>query len=222
MAIRQEGPSGNVQEVGPVAASPAHVVAKPHPYGNLGHYRVARRFLPVASAAAAANFVAFRNPGSNPIVLTRLRLRLLQIAAPTAAIEHRIGAFVARAYTAADGTGVGATVNFGGNNTKKRTSMAAPTAVLTETNVAAGLTGGTKTLDADAFALAALWVLAAVPTTGPPPEHVYEWEPAVSDGIHPVTLAQNEGILLQNIAVLGAATGVALYYEIGWAELPAF
>lgn len=214
------GVSGAVADVGEAASKPVHVSAKPIP-ASVGHFRVARRFLPIASATAGANFVAFRNPTANLAILTRLRLRILQIGNPTAVIEHRIGAFVARSYTVADGTGIGATLTLTGNNAKKRSSMSTTGCVITETSAAGGLTGGTKTLDADPFALMTAWILAAIPTAGVN-ESVYEWDPSSADGVHPFVFAQNEGFVLQVLANLAAATGVAIFYEIAWAEAASF
>lgn len=222
MAIQLVGGiSGSVAEVGAAAALPLHVASKPIPYGNLGHYRVARRFVPIASATAGANFIILRNPGANPVVLTRLRFRILQTGAPTAAIEHRIGAYVARSYTVADGTGIGTTLTLSGNNAKKRTSMGTTGVVITETNAAGGMTAGTKTLDVDPFAIFELWVLAALSTTAVQ-DSLYELDNASIGESHPLVLAQNEGICFQVLANLAALTGVVYNYEIGWAEVASF
>lgn len=220
MAITLKSTGGNVVGVGNEAASALHATSKPIP-ASVGHFRVARRFVPIASATANANFIAMRNASANLVMPTHIRLRILQTGVPTAAIEHRVGIFVARGYSAADGTGIGATLTLSGNNAKKRTSMSTTGVVITETSAAGGLTGGTKTLDVDPMGLATLWVLAAVSTTAPN-ESIYEWEASMGDGAHPLTLAQNEGICFQLLGALGAASGVVYMYEIAWAESSTF
>jgi hypothetical protein len=217
MALIAGGVSGALLGVGLEASSPAHFVAKPTPYGNLGHYRVARRYALINSQAAGAILVAARNISANPVIVKRLYMRLLQTSAPTAAIEARISATIARGYSVSDSTN-GTLLTLSGNNAKKRTSMATPGLEIRETTVAAGATGGTKVLDADAFMKMSLWELLAVPTGGPVPEVTREYSPNVRDGEHPFLLAQNEGFVITNDAVLGAAAAGILYYEIDWVE----
>jgi hypothetical protein len=150
---------------------------------------------------------------------------MVQIATPNAAtaIEARIAAFVQRSYSGADGTGIGTTLTASGNNEKKRTSMGTTGVVITETNATAGLTGGTKTPDSDAFAQTAMWLLAAIPTGGTPPDTTYDFEPDISGGASPLIMATNEGFTLQwQTAIPATTAGFVVYYEIAWAEVTTY
>lgn len=221
MAAIAGGVSTEVLGVGLEAAKPAHITPKPIPYGSLGHYRIARRYALINVQAAGAVLVAVRNVAVNPIILTKLYLRLVQLSNPTAAIEVRISATIARGYTVSDSTN-GTALTLTGNNTKKRTSMATCGLEIRETAAAAGATGGTKTADNDPFMLMSLWELATLPTGVPAPEAVRDYEPNIDDGDHPYIFAQNEGFVIKNDVVLGAAAAGILYYEIGWAEVTTY
>lgn len=221
MAVIEDNATGTLANVGAGAASPLHVSPKPLPHGSLGHYRVARRYALINAQAAGAILVAFRNNGANLAVLTRVRLFIHQTTAPTAAIEVRISATAVHTYSASDATNSTA-LNVSGNNMKKRTNLGSSTVEIRETTVAAGATGGTKTLYADKFATLPLWELAVVPTAGSAPSALYEWEMSMGDGGHPYVFANNEGFVITNDAVLGAAAAGILYYEIAWAETTAF
>jgi len=221
MAVIEGGVSAALMGVGAEAAVAAHFTAKPIAHGSLGHYQVARRFALINAQAANAILVAFRNTSANPAVLMRLRMFLLQTTAPTAAIEVRLSATAARSYSASDATNSTA-LTLTGNNAKKRSTMGTSGVEIRETTVAAGATGGTKTLDADKFATLAMWETAVVPTAGPVPDALYEYKPSLGDGGHPFVFANNEGFIVMNDAVLGAAAAGILYYEIDWAEVAAF
>lgn len=208
--------------VGVEPQSALHSTLKPLPYGTGGHYRIARRYALINSQAAGAILIAIRNSSSTLLAIPmRLRFFLHQISAPTAAIEVRISGTIARGYTTPDSTGGTQLTTGAANSVKKRTSMAVGTLEIRETNVAAGLTGGVRTLDNDSAFILALWELAAVPTAGPNPQVLYEWDGAAS-GEHPWVWGQNEGLIIRNDAVLGAAAAGVLYYEIDWAEVTAY
>jgi hypothetical protein len=214
------GVSGAVADVGVAAALPLHVVIKPLPYGALGHYRVARRLVPAATTTAG-NLWTLRNPTASGIlvVVKRISLRAVQIAAPTAAVEDIFTLKIARAYTVADTTGSASIAPASGMQ-DVRTSMANAAAQVRESNAAGGASGGTKTVDTDAIATGSVWVSAALASgQGNGPAQILDYYPNVSDGEHPVVLASDEGILLANTNAFGTASGIALHCEIYWAEV---
>jgi hypothetical protein len=156
------GVSGSVAEVGVGASIPLHTVIKPLPYGALGHYRVARRLVP-AGTTTAGNLWTLRNPTASGIlvVVKRVLLKVVQNAAPTAAVEDIFTLKVARAYTVADTTN-SAAISPASAMQKMRTSMGNAAAQVRESNAAGGASGGTKTVDTDAIATGSVWVAAAL------------------------------------------------------------
>jgi hypothetical protein len=106
----------------------------------------------------------------------------------------------------------------------KRTSMAAypgGAAVrhLTLAGAAAGMTGGTRTKDTQAFATLPYNVAAAINTTS-------IWGPldALDDvnGTHPFVFAQNEGIWIENRVLNVTSYGITWFIDFNWAEVVAF
>lgn len=223
MAVLEGGVSTSLAGVGVEAASPLHVVIKPLPYGALGHYRVARRLAPAATTTAG-NLWTIRNPTASGIlvVVKRISLRVLQIAAPTAAVEDIFNIKVARAYTVADTTG-STSISPASAMQKLRTSMGNAATQVRESNVAGGASGGTKTTDTDAIATGSVWVAAALASgQSNGPSIVLDYYPNVSDGEHPVVLAADEGLLVANTNAFGTASGIAIHCEIYWAEVTAY
>jgi hypothetical protein len=189
-------------------------------HGN--HYRVARRWVPPASTTAGIIWV-IRNPAASGFlfVVKRLLVRAVQIAAPTAAIEDIFNVKVARAYTVADTTG-SISIAPAANMQEMRSSMATASAQVRESNVAAGASGGTKTLDTDGIATGSVWVAAALPAATGDPKLILDYYPNVADGEHPLTLAENEGVAVSNTNSFGATSGIILHAEMYWAEVTAY
>lgn len=181
-------------------------------------YRHVSKYTLINAQAAGAVLYMLRNPtGKSPIILTKLGLKLVQTTAPTAALLVEISAKVARGYTVGDTTNMTA-VTLTGNNAKAKTNYGTAAADLRFTSVAAGGTGGTKALDSDPFLKLALWELLVVPTAGPVPVAEALYNPDVSELEAPIQLAGNEGIVILNDNVLGAAAAGTLFVEIGWQE----
>lgn len=221
MAVIEGGVSGSLAGVGAEANNPLHVIPKALPYGSLGHYRSAVRFALIASQGANSRLWEIRNTSTNVIVPTRLRVYWTPIANHTAAVRLEIDLFKLTGFTAVDTTGtVTPTVS------SKRTTMgAAPgNAAIRHVTVAGatgGMTGGTLTKDGGAVAMCEQWMQATLPTgaTGAPVMYdLLEGEP----GEHPFVLAQNEGLLLENIVAAGAAAGSSVVVECSWAEVTAY
>jgi hypothetical protein len=83
------------------------------------------------------------------------------------------------------------------------------------------MTGGTLTKDGASVGQLPKWLLAAQPTAGP-------IEPSVLDnfddvnGTHPFVFAQNEGLIIENRVLLGAAAASVVYIDFSWAEVAAY
>lgn len=222
MGIQVVGPSGTVAEVGVGAAAAAHVALKPIPYGSLGHYRSTVRFALINAQAANSRLWEIRNThATNLIVPTRLEVRWLQLGAHTAAIRDSIQLFRVTAFSAVDTTNtVTPTVS------PKRASMAAVpggAAIrhVTVAGAAAGMTGGTLTKDGGAVSILEQWLLAAQPTAGTVAQIQKEMVDDVN-GTHPFVLVQNEGLILENEVLLGAAASSSVTVDFSWAEVSAF
>jgi hypothetical protein len=151
--------------------------------------------------------------------ITKFRIAVLQTAAATATIMPNFEVFVARSFTASDSAGTAITLT--GNNMKKRTNMG--TTLVTDIRksaVAAGLTVGTRTLDAEA-----IMQLPTQQTITTPNTVLFERELEIDmgHGNYPLLLAQNEGVIVRGPSVVFGAAGTAnLVVDMSWAELAAF
>lgn len=222
MAVIEGGVSGLLGEVGLGAAIPSHVVTKPTPYGNLGHYRISRRLVP-ASTTLAGTLWTFRNPSASGIlaIVTQIRLRTLQVAAPTAAIEDRFSVRIARSYTVADSTNSNS-IAPASNMQELRTSMGASGIQVREASAAAGASGGTKTLDTDAIVTGSIWAMAAISASSGSTVEALLYKAEMGHGEHPLVLAADEGFYITNDNNMGTASGIVLFVDIAWSEATLF
>lgn len=211
--------SGNVAEVGAAAASAQHATIKPIPYGSLGHYRVNHRCALIAAQAANSRLFEVRNThASNLIIPTRLVIKWLQTGAHTAAIEDSLDVFKVTGFSAVDTTNTVTPVP-----SVKRANMAvAPGAAairgVTIAGAAAGMTGGTLTKDSSSIGQLPQWMLAAMPTAGSIAISLIDNFDDVN-GTHPFALGLNEGFIIENRVLLGAAAGSSVYIDFSWAEV---
>jgi hypothetical protein len=83
------------------------------------------------------------------------------------------------------------------------------------------MTGGTLTKDANSIGQLPQWLLAALPTAGTVVVQLNDIFDDVN-GTHPFVLVQNEGIIIENRVVLGAAAASSVYIDFSWAEVSAF
>lgn len=147
-----------------------------------------------------------------------IRLQCQQTAAATATITPAFQCFAARSFTASDSAGTALTLTT--NSFKKRTNMG--TTLVTDIRraaVAAGLTVGTRTLDADPF-----MQMPTQQTITTPNQVTYqETFDATNSGDHPIVLAQNEGFIVRGPSVVFGAAGTAnLVVTVAWAELASY
>jgi hypothetical protein len=220
MAIQIQGNGGTVAEVDGTTFRAQRVVPKPFEYGAFGHYRLATTVALVVSQAANGTLFSFRwGDATRLCVLQKLRLELLQTAAATATIMPSFQVFIARGFTASDSVGTAITLT--GNNMKKRTNMG--TTLVTDIRkaaVAAGLTAGTRTLDAEA-----IMEMPTNQTITTPNAFTYskELDTGASDGNHPYVFAQNEGFIVRGPTIVFGVAGTAnLTVDIAWAEVASF
>lgn len=182
-------------------------------------WRISRRYVPTASQASGAILWALRvpNAATTTVQLLRAKLSLLQVAAPTAAIEDRFSLTVYRGYTAGDFTG-GANVAPTGGKNELTASGGAPVCTVFETNVAGGLTGGTKVADGSPLVMGSVWVPIALQTTPiQAPTVVFDYLPNFSSE-QPLTLATQKGFGITCDNALGTASGIILLLDLMWGE----
>jgi len=214
--------AANINRIGEVATGATgaqHSTVRPIPT-SLGHYRVSVRFPLVAAQAANSRLFEIRNThATNLIIPTRLEMRWIQTAAHTVAIEDSLDLFKVTGFTAVDTTN---TVT--PTTSVRRNSMAATTAAirnLVGAGAAAGMTGGTLVKDGNAAGSAPRWLLAAVPTAGEVEAVIKEFLDDVN-GTHPWVFTQNEGFIIENRVLLGAAAGSSVYVDFSFAEVAAY
>jgi len=217
----------NIGRIGEIAAGVGgaldsqHVTIRPIPT-SIGHYRVNHRCVIANTQAANARLFEVRNThATNLLIPTRLILKWLQTGVHTAAIEDSLDVFKVTNFSAVDTTN---TVTLTGS-IKRQAMTAAPGGALlrgvTAAGAAAGMTGGTLTKDGASVGQLPKWLLAAQPTAG-------AIEPSVLDcfddvnGTHPFVFAQNEGLIVENRVLLGAAAASVVYIDFSWAEVAAY
>ncbi len=220
MGIQIQGNGGTIAEVGGTVFRAAHTHIKPLEYGALGHYRTSVRINSTAAQAANSGIFEIRNThATNLIIPTRLILRALQTAAGTAQ-ENSLDVYKCTGFTASSTTNTVTPVS----SVRRGATMAAypgGAAVrhLTLAGAAAGMTGGTRTKDAQFFATLPYNVAAAISTT-------FMWGPmdCLDDvnGTHPFVLVQNEGLWIENRVLNVTSYGITWYIDFSWAEVAAF
>ena len=203
----------------PFRAAIARTLELPPSVGSVGgRFRAAIRSglltTIAAKTATLGHVAAFRNASTTKTVLVdRIDLKAAMVTDFTAAQRLALAAYVARAYTAAHTGGTAATLT--GNNAKKKTSGPASADVSLRIGTTTALTAGTHTLDAQPFLVAESGQPSAAPTDANLPIL------ASFDGREagPLVLAQDEGIVLANEVLMGAAGTLGLAIEISWREI---
>ena len=219
MAIQIQGNGGTVAEVDGTTFRAMRITERPTDYGSLGMYRVTVTVGLLATQAANGTLFSFRwGDATRLCAIQDIRLQVLQTAAATATIMPSFNVFIARGFSASDSVGTAVTLT--GNNMKKRTSMG--TSLVTDIRysaAAAGLTVGTRTLDAQPVI-----TLPTQQTITTPNASIYSIDLDLDSGsAHPYILAQNEGIIVQGPSVIFGAAGTAnLIVDIAWAELTTY
>ena len=182
----------------------------------LGHYRAAANspasFAP-GSAAQIANF-RFISPTNNAVI-TRVQLYVSIVTAVTAQRTDPMEVFIARNYSVDDTTN-STLANL--VNQKMRTNMSTTLSTIRTSATVAGMSGGTKTVDALPIGAVGCQNLLGL-GTGVATTDAYS---VVTLGQHPVVLARNEGIILR-WGFTALATGTVIVgWVVEWAEVGAF
>jgi hypothetical protein len=200
---------------------PQPVTAKPDVCGVLGHYRTSHRTVLVATQAANSRLFSLQNAhASNLIVVHDIRIEWMQTGTHTAAILDSLDLYRCTGFSVVDTTNTVTPVI-----SKLRTSYGTAGAVVrgvTVAGAAAGMTGATITKDTAPLRQLSQWLLAAQPTASNVFPMEGRYQPSVSDGESPLILAQNEGLIIENRVLLGAAANSAVAIDIAWSEVSSY
>jgi hypothetical protein len=196
---------------------------KPHEYQfpgfTGGHYRAVGLTSAIANAANAVLLDFFFSPSNNNILalIKRIRAHLYVATAVTAQRLDPLVCTMQRGYTAQSVTNATALVLTANNAKMRTTPMGTPIAKIGMANAAAGITGGTKTADANPFGIAPLSGSAAIAGVGTGSAWVDLYK-AESHGDHPPLLMPNEGFTVANGATAVATGTVITAVEVEWLE----
>lgn len=130
----------------------------------------------------------------------------------TTAQVTRYGLYFARAFTVADTGGAAATLTT--NNGKLDTRY--PTTALADLRMCTtgAITAGTRTLDAQSLRVAQFTTNALASVSDD------EWQFGLTPSRQELILRQNEGLVINNLTLMGAAGVVLLAVTVEWAEVP--
>lgn len=191
-------------------------------YGSRGHYSAGARLALVATQAANSVLFELRNPDSRVLIIpTRVNVRWIQTGAHTAAIEDSIDLYKATSFSVSSTTNTVAATPSLLRGSGMNASPVALVKQVTVAGAAAGMTGFTKTNDSTPLSQLPMWLLAAQPTASPILFNETDLIAGAEDE-HPLVLAQNEGIVLQNRVLLGAAAASSVYIDVSWAEVETY
>ena len=219
MAIQVQGNGGTGAEVDGTTFRAVRVVQKPLEHGALGQYQLSAIVPLVVTQAANGTLFSFRwGDATRLCVVQRISLEVQQTAAATATIAPAFEVLVARGFSVSDSAGTALTLT--GNAFKKRTSMGTTLVTdIRQSALAAGLTAGTRTLDAQPIMqVGTVQTITNINTT------TYSKFTDFTDGSdHPLVLVQNEGFIVRGPTVVFGAAGTAnLIVEVEWVETTAY
>lgn len=227
MAIIEGGTSGTLAEVGQAAASAQHVTLRPTgPSATLGSYCIAATSgtLAAALAALAQVFYVRWTDATRFMVVHRCKLSFQCLTPFTAATLTDFGfdlIKVTAVSAGGGGTDLGAIAK-----TKMRATMGASlldTAGLMRISTTGNLTALT-TVDGSSIAQSIGDAQRVNPAAGTEEQRVNNptllYQPGPTE--YPLTLAQNEGLVLRNRAVWPAAGTGIIQVELAWSEVAAY
>ena len=218
MAIIQSGASSTTL----LTVDPTFVAARvsDHPPEILGAYSMGLTSGALTTAAAGSTVFSFRwAPATSTqlCMVRRVEIGFSTTTAFTTAQSLQYSMQIARTWTASDTGGTAAAftqTNTGKLRTSMPTSAFAAGGQIMIANTGAN-TAGTRTLDTQAigFVQGASTAVATVLTATP----IFQHQP----GDYPLILATNEGFIINNVTLMGAAGVINLTVNVEWMELAA-
>lgn len=218
MAVIQSGASGTTL----LTVDPTFVAARvsDHPPEILGAYQMGLTSGLLTAVAAGGTVFSFRwNPPTTTqlCLIRRVEIGFATTTAFTTAQSLQYSMQVARNWSASD-TGGTAALFTQTNTAKMRTTM--PTSAFAGGGqimiaTTAANTAGTRTLDTQAMAFTQGSSTAVATTLLSNPV----WQHQTGD--YPLILANNEGFIINNVQLMGAAGVINLVVNVEWMELAA-
>lgn len=172
----------------------------------------------MTTIAANGLIFSFRNISAEPVLVRRVGFGFVCTTGFTAAQQLAWGLKVSRAFTASDTAGTGVVLT--ANEAKLRTSHDTLSSVDCRISAAAALGAGTKVLDTNSLGIVGAYALAATPGVLLPASNNNLLQHDAGD--HPLVLAQNEGINIQNLIAMGAAGVGSGYISIELAQVTSY
>lgn len=191
--------------------------------GSNGAYRVCQSsglITTIAAGTASAGhlFAARWGHATKLAIITYFRASWVTVAGFTAAQEVGLELFQTRAYTVAHSGGTAITLT--GDALKKRSSFGSTAFNDIRISTTTALTNGTHTIDPNPIASGGFAELAALATVF---KGTFECTFAPNElGFHPLVLAQNQGLILRNQILMGAAGTARVRVEMDWLEVDSF
>jgi hypothetical protein len=226
VAIQIQGNGGVVAEVDGTTFRALRVTNRPVNYGALGYYSIGAVSGTMAAALAAnAEVFQWRWPDATNLGLVyKVTVSAGANVAASAAAITSLRLTAARGWTAAGSGGTRLTMTT--NNGKLRTSMG--TTLTNDIGIAstAGLTAGTKTLDATDLRVVSIGIGTGAITTSVSLNILSGGDGVLFDadgeGFHPLVCAQNEGFVVRSGVIFPAGMTWQLGVNCVWAEAAAF
>jgi hypothetical protein len=221
MAIIQSGASGSTLMSVDASFAAAHMTLRPPE--QTGSYQIAAISGAVTGVGAGSPVFSMRwAPGTGALCLINsVTISAAVTTGFTAAQELEFGLFAARGFTVSDTGGTQQVIS--GNNQKMRTSM--NTSLIASggdmrISSTAALTAGTRTLDSQPMNANSFFSLAATTSSAISNVNIPLFDRM--PGEYPITLANNEGIVINNILAMTAAGVIRLVVFVNWTEVATY
>lgn len=179
-----------------------------------GEYRIALASGAVTVVAADAPVFSMRWTNTTlACVVKQVNLLWTMSTAFGTAQDVAFGLYFARSYSVVDSGGTAATLT--GNNAKMKTSF--PTSRVADMRIATtgALTAGTRTLDTQPLAVKS----GGTNTLGLGGNNALPWEFGILDATQPIILVANEGLVLNNLVLMGATGVMTIRVVVEWSEV---
>lgn len=218
MAIIRDTTGANALDVN--AAGAALVTLSPVriTVANGGRYRIGMRSGLITTIAAhtatAGHLFVFRwGSATKTALVDKIRLQLATVTDFTTLQQFAVGCRMARSYTASHAGGTAATLT--GDNCKLRSTYATTGTTDARMATTAELTAGTHVIDTQPILVLSTSAPSAGATTDQVP-WANEFNGASCGG--PIVLAQDQGFVVSNETLMGAAGTAILAVELEWRE----
>lgn len=212
MAVIQSAQSTDINTVEP-ALKTLRAVIKPDE--AVGTYQLSAATGAITTLAANGPIFSFRwAPGTGQVcVIKRVAIGFNATTGFTTGQAMGFGMYFARSFTASDTVGTAITPILGNSNKNRSTQM---TSMVTDARISAAavLTAGTRTLDSQALGLTQFYAPTTTAGTLLASTNLVSYN--LDD--YPLVLQNNEGFVITNQILMGAAGVGTAYINVEWFE----